>query len=125
MITNKFEEEEDGPAWYVEKQVDRCLGGIATTDLHFIIKNAEDDFGDFVKHCWKYSGKSYKEAHSEDEEENAGIAEGRACNHVYMRLKDVSAIQSLRNGEDIESEMEAASNDTDEEESPSEESASE
>ncbi len=38
QVINEDFEEEDGEPWYVEKQVNICLGGLMTNDFNFLIK---------------------------------------------------------------------------------------
>lgn len=68
VILNDFSDPDDGPNWYIEKQVNRCCGGIISNDYSFLIKYDQERFNEIVNLCKPFGMRNFPDYESEVEE---------------------------------------------------------
>lgn len=129
VIVGNFNDSADGPCWYIEKQLNKCLGGLMTNDFNFLIKNAADDFKPLCKKAKSYKSSNYDPYDSDEEIQNEKICTGRMLRAIWDRVKNCDAVHTMLSGNDYESEhdddMAEISEDDREEMSDSEEGSEE
>ena len=106
VLRNGCEDEEDGPAWFVEKNTVRAVGGLGTNDVNFLARHAEEDFRAIMQASKKQAPKSFPEYDSDAELESEKVCTDRALRKIWSRTRKAESVKVILKGHSYESDRE-------------------
>lgn len=97
---------DNGPAWFIEKQINRCVGGITSSDTVYLLKYGLDSFSKIIKGCKDFSNKTYEQYDSDSEISSDKVCSGRMKRHLINKIKKYHPVKTQMRGKVYQSEVE-------------------